>query len=376
MPRVAIIAGEPSGDRLAAALIQAMRAHRGDLVFRGVAGPAMRAAGCDAWAPMDRLAVMGVGEILRRYRELRALRRRIVESIRSWQPDVFIGVDAPEFNLAVEEQLRAAGTRCVHYVSPSVWAWREKRLRQLRRAVDRLLVLFPFEETYYRGREVPFRYVGHPLADELRAPPDRGQVRRNLGLSPGDRVLAVLPGSRENEIRHHAKIFSKAAGLCVRKNPDLKVLVPLVNESHEQAWRRLSSAPAIGMQFHPGMAREALAAADAALVASGTATLEAMLLGCPMVVAYRASWLSYVFIRPLLRLPRFSLPNIIAGSAVVPEYIQGAARPAALAAGLLELLQPGSGAAQRQRKKFAMLARRFPPNASARAADAVLELLP
>jgi lipid-A-disaccharide synthase len=375
MPRVAIIAGEPSGDQLAAALIRALRAQRNDLEFCGIAGPAMIAAGCSAWAPMERLAVMGLGEILRRYRELRAFQQQTTTFFRIWQPDVFIGVDAPEFNLAVEESLHASGIRCLHYVSPSVWAWRERRLQLLRRAVNRLLVLFPFEETYFRDRDVPYRYVGHPLVDELRTLPDPAKLRTALGLSSADRVLALLPGSRENEIRHHAKMFLRAARLCRKKIPDLKVLVPLVNEHHEHLWHRLLQGAASEVRFHRGRSREILAVADAALITSGTATLEAMLLGCPMVVAYRASWLSYIFIRPLLRLRRFSLPNLIAGSAVVPEYIQGAVRPGVLASSLLELLQPGSPAAQRQRKQFARLAGQFPADASARAADVVLELL-
>ncbi|HTT07759.1 MAG TPA: lipid-A-disaccharide synthase [Gammaproteobacteria bacterium] len=377
MPRVAIIAGEPSGDRLAAALIRALRAQRNDLEFCGIAGPEMIAAGCSAWAPMGRLAVMGIGEILRRYRELRVLQHQVIDFLKIWLPDVFIGVDAPEFNLALEERLHASGIRCIHYVSPSVWAWRERRLQRLRRAVDRLLVLFPFEETYYRDRGgVPFRFVGHPLADELRALPDRASLRVTLGLTPFDRVLALLPGSRENELRHHAKIFLRTAALCRKKFPDLKVLVPLVSEDHERLWRDLLPDAGPEVRFPRGRSREALAVADAALITSGTATLEAMLLGCPMVVAYRASWLSYAFIRPLLRLRRFSLPNLIARSSIVPEYIQGAARPGALALSLLELLQPGAAAAARQRKRFARLAGQFPPNASARAADAVLELLP
>lgn len=375
MRQVCIVAGEPSGDLLAAALIRALRARVGDLEFTGIAGPAMQAAGCAVWERLDPLSVMGVPEIIRRYPELRALQRRAIEHFRTLRPDVYIGVDAPEFNLGVEVALHAAGIRTVHYVSPTVWAWREGRLKNVRRGVDLMLTLFPFEEDYYRARGVPVAFVGHPLADELAVAPRRDDVRLALGLDSTRPLLALLPGSRGSELRHHAGPFLRTASLCAEAHPELQVAAPLVDAPAAAALEaaRARFAPSLPMKLYAGRSREVLVAADIGLIASGTATLEAMLLGCPMVVAYRAAWLSYVLIRPLIRISRFALPNLLAGEAIVPECIQGDARPRRMAREVLALLE-SSEAQARQRERFRALQGRLGRNASERAADAVLAL--
>ena len=211
MLRIGVVAGEPSGDQLAAGLIAALRNRRPDLDAFGIAGPRMAASGCKVWQPMERLAVMGIGEIIARYPELKRLQRDTIAYFLAQRPDVFIGVDAPEFNLEVEEQLRRAGIRTVHYVSPTVWAWREGRLKKIRRAVDLMLTLFPFEETYYRSRDMAVRFVGHPLVDELSQGPGRAHARERLAIAPDAVVLALLPGSRGSELKHHAVPFPSSA---------------------------------------------------------------------------------------------------------------------------------------------------------------------
>jgi lipid-A-disaccharide synthase len=376
MLRVAIVAGEPSGDLLAAGLIRELRQRVDALEVIGIAGPAMQAAGCVAWESIERLAVMGVPEIIRRYPALKALQRRTIDHVRAVRPDVFVGVDAPEFNLGIEIALRAAGIRTVHYVSPSVWAWRESRLQAIERGVDLMLVLFPFEETYYQEQMVPVAYVGHPLAGALAAGPTRESARAALGWDTREPVLAVLPGSRVSELKHHAQPFLKAALQCAKNVPGLRVAIPLVDDQAARWMRHAVTrhAPGLPATCHVGRTSEVLAAADVGLIASGTATLEALLLDCPMVVAYRVHWLSYALIRPLVRISRFSLPNLLAAADIVPEYIQGAATPANLASHLQELLNDAEARA-RQLEHFAAIRTTLAQDASAKAAEAVLALV-
>lgn len=375
MLRVALIAGEPSGDLLGAGLLRALAMQSGPIDAQGIAGPAMIEAGCRAWDGIERLAVMGLPEIIRRYPELRRLQRQTIARVISMRPDVLIGIDAPEFNLGLEKAVRAAGIRTVHYVSPSVWAWREGRLKTIRAGVDLMLTLFAFEARYYHQRGIPVSFVGHPLVEELADAPDRATARAGLGIDAAQRVLAVLPGSRGSELKHHTGVFLLAAGLCAAQIPGLAVIVPVLSERAAAAIRevRQAVAPALDVRIEVGKTRQVLAAADAGLIASGTATLEALLLDCPMVVAYRVHWLSYLLIRPLIRIDRFALPNLLAGGDIVPECIQRAATPAALAAALMELLQ-GAGAASRQRENFRRLRSEMGGGASARAAAAVLGL--
>lgn len=375
MLRVAIVAGEPSGDLLAAGLLRALKAKAGRIAAEGIAGPRMRAEGCEAWESIDRLAVMGLPEIIRRYPELRALQRETVRRVIATRPDVFIGVDAPEFNLGIEVAVREAGIPTVHYVSPSVWAWREGRIRTILRGVDLMLTLFPFEARHFERYSLPVVCVGHPMVEELASAATRPQARAALEVPADTRLLALLPGSRMSELRHHAAPFLLAAAACRQAMPGLKVMVPLLTReaaaSVQAAQARV--APGLAVDYVIGRSREVLAAADAALIVSGTATLEALLLDCPMVVAYRAHWLSYALIRPLIRIRRFALPNLLAEEDVVAECIQRNANPATMSARLLELLGDAE-AARRQRGRFAAIRAALPAGASGRAADAVLAL--
>lgn len=373
MLRVAIVAGEPSGDLLAAGLLRAISA-RVATAAEGIAGPRMIEAGCRAWDGIERLAVMGLPEIIRRYPELRRLQRQTIERIIAMRPDVCIGVDAPEFNLGIEKAVRAAGIRTVHYVSPSVWAWREGRLRTIRAGVDLMLTLFPFEARYYEQRDIPVCFVGHPLVEELARVATRDECRASLGLDAGARVVAVLPGSRGSELRYHAEPFIAAVARCARQVRGLCAIVPVLDERAAAVMRGAAQRLDVDVRIVIGRAREVLRAADAGLIASGTATLEALLLGCPMVVAYRVHWLSYGLIRPLIRIDRFALPNLLAGRAIVPERIQREATPASLAAALLPLLED-TGAADAQREAFRSVRGQFGLGASERAAQAVLKLL-
>ncbi|MCG3200821.1 MAG: Lipid-A-disaccharide synthase [Gammaproteobacteria bacterium] len=375
MLRVAIVAGEPSGDLLAAGLLRALKAKSQGLAAAGIAGPRMRAQGCEAWESIDRLAVMGLPEIIRRYPELRALQRETVRRIIAMRPDVYIGVDAPEFNLGIEVEVRAAGIPTVHYVSPSVWAWREGRIRTILRGVDLMLTLFPFEARHFERYSLPVVCVGHPLVEELASAAARPRARAALEVPADTPLLALLPGSRMSELRHHAAPFLLAAAGCRRAMPALKVMVPLLTREAAASVQAVQArvAPGLAVDYVIGRSREVLAAADAALIVSGTATLEALLLDCPMVVAYRAHWLSYALIRPLIRTRRFALPNLLAEADVVPECIQRDAKPATMSARLLGLLGD-AGSARRQRVGFAAIRAALPAGASGRAADAVLAL--
>ena len=332
--RIGIVAGEPSGDRLGAGLIAALRCREDHLEFEGIGGARMQEAGCKLLYPMDRLAVMGVFEILGRYRELAAARSRLAEHFLSSPPDLFVGIDAPEFNLALEERLRAAGVRTAHYVSPQVWAWRPWRVRRIGRAVDLMLVLFPFEENFYRAHGIPVKFVGHPLADEMIADAnDKEAARAALGLSSDRPVVGLLPGSRSNEWRYHVEPFLRSALELCAARPDLQC-------AFAASWRegrlyiegilhRLD--PELPIKVFEQRTREVIAAADVVLTVSGTASLETLLVGRPMVVSYRMSALSYLVARLLVRVPFFSLPNLLAGRRLVPEILQGEVEPRRLA---------------------------------------------
>lgn len=376
MLRVAIVAGEHSGDLLAAGLIRALRDRVGALEVSGIAGPAMQAEDCAVWDSIDRLAVMGLPEIIRRYPELKALQRETIARVIALRPDVFIGVDAPEFNLGLEIAVRAAGIPTVHYVSPSVWAWREGRLKTIRRGVDLMLTLFPFEASWFRDHTLPVEFVGHPLSDDLADGPTRAASRASLGWDAEEPVLAVLPGSRMSELKHHAEPFLKAAARCAERIAGLRVAVPLVDARAVERWRNAAAqyAPELAISTYVSRSRDVLAAADVALIASGTATFEALLLGCPMVIAYRGHWLSYALIRPLIRVNRFGLPNLLAGTDVVPECIQRDANAQTLADRLMALLGNAQARAA-QRECFMRLKAQLGRGASDRAAAAVLALL-
>ncbi len=334
--RVAIVAGEHSGDALGAALIQALRTELGgrELQVRGVAGPAMRAAGCEALADAHELAVMGLIEPLRHLPRLLALRARLLRELREFRPQVFIGVDAPAFNLTLAGQFRAHGIRTVQYVSPQIWAWRQGRARKIARRCDLVLCLLPFEPAFYERYAVQAQFVGHPLADQVPLEPDRAAARAALGLSAAP-VLALLPGSRLGEVERLAVPFIESAAALAQAHPELQVIAamanPAVRAQFDGALARLAGQKRLAalpeMRILDGQARTALTAADVTLVASGTASLEALLCRCPMVVAYRVSGLTAMLVRTLrlVRLPRFSLPNLLAGETLAPEFFQEAA---------------------------------------------------
>ena len=376
MARIGIVAGESSGDRLGAGLIKELYKRRSDLAIEGVAGPSMIEAGCKALYPMNRLAVMGIVEVLGRYRGLLRLRKKLVEHFLADPPDLFIGIDAPEFNLELEEQLHQAEIPTVHYVGPQVWAWREGRLAKIARAVDLMLVLFPFEEAYYRRHAIPVRFVGHPLADEIPLDIDKFQLRTDLGLPVSKTIMALLPGSRANEWRYHVEPFIHTALWLTHRHPGLHFAIPLVSpESRNSVQGMLDRiGPDLPVSLYDGRSREVLGAADVVLTVSGTASLESLLLKRPMVVVYRMGWLSYAIARLMVRLPYFSLPNLLAGRRIIPELLQSEVQPEKLGQAILHWLAHPEAVIALQRE-FTELHRSLRRKASSRAAEAVLELL-
>ena len=371
-----MVAGEVSGDYLGASLIAALRSLRPDLQYEGVAGPQMAAAGCVKVADSERLAVMGIVETLGRLPELLRLRRNLGKRWCANPPDLFVGIDAPDFNLALEKRLRACGVPVVHYVSPSVWAWREQRVQKIGRAVDQILTLFPFEADFYTRYGVPARFVGHPLADSIPFVSECAAARRALGIPEAGELVALLPGSRQSELHFRATDFLRAAEWLAVRRPGLRFVLPLA-ASHlrpelEKALARAGQG--LTLAVFDGRAQEAMAAADVVLLASGTAALEALLVGRPMVVAYRLAPISYALVKPLVRVPYCSLPNHLAGRPVVPELIQGAATPEALGQAVLEYLEdPQKGRALTE--EFQRIHRELRQDASRKAAEAILELL-
>jgi lipid-A-disaccharide synthase len=375
-PRIGLVAGETSGDQLGAGLIEALRARFPDAEFAGIGGDRMRAAGLDAWHDSDELAVMGLAEVLAHLPRLLRVRRDLRERMLAWKPDVFVGIDAPDFNLGVERWLKERGVRTVHDVSPSVWAWRESRAAKIGRSADRVLCLFPMEPPIYARHGIDARYIGHPLADALPLDPDRNAAREALGLSPDARVLAVLPGSRLGEIHRLGRIFFEAAARLARELPGLQVVVPAANAACRQAIESVRPADLKDFLVLDGDAQRAMIASDAVLLASGTAALEAMLCKRPMVVAYRLAPVSHAIVRAfgLLKVEHVSLPNVLAGEALVPELLQDACTPDRLADALLPYLRsPDADLLLQPRFRELHLALRR--DASARAADAIAELL-
>ncbi len=375
---VGIVANEPSGDLLGASIVREIRRRYPDARFIGVAGPRMQEAGCATLIEMERLSVMGLTEVLGHLRELLKIRRDLVGYFLAHRPDVFIGVDAPDFNLGLERQLREQGIKTVHLVSPTVWAWRPGRVKGIRRAVDLMLSIFPFEETFLRGHGVPATYVGHPLADEIPLEVDRLGARADLGLPPEATIVALLPGSRVGEMQRLAAPFIETALLCLKARPDLRFVVPIVNARLramlETELRRL--APRLPVTLVDGRSREVIAAADVVLTASGTATLETLLLKRPMVVAYRIHPLSYHLVKwlGLVKVPYVAMANLLAGRALAPEFIQERCQPALMAPALLAFLEDDRRVAEIQ-AEYGRLHRDLRRNAASAAATAVLDLI-
>ena len=339
--RIGMVAGEASGDALGAELIGALRAQRPDAVFEGVAGERMRAAGCRALAEVEDLSVMGLAEVLGRLPSLLRLRRRLRRHFLATPPDLFVGIDAPDFNLGLERRLKRAGIRTAHYVSPSVWAWRRYRVRRIARSTDRVLTLFPFEADFYRAHGVDAEFTGHPLVDRIPAAPGRERARRLLGLAGAAPCIALLPGSRRSEVERLLPLFLETARHCVARRPGLRFVLPVAGPWLAASVRQVlrQGFGDVPLTVIDGRAHEAMAAADAVLLASGTATLECLLLERPMVVAYRLHPVTFHLIHPLLSTPWVALPNLLAARELVPEFLQGAARPAVLGDALLDALQ-------------------------------------
>lgn len=369
--RIALVAGEASGDILGAGLMRALRARHPEVEFIGIGGPLMEAEGMVSYFPQERLAVMGLVEVLGRLPELLRRRRRLLKDLLAARPDAFIGIDAPDFNLDLEHRLRRAGIATVHYVSPSVWAWRQKRVFKIREACDLMLTLLPFEARFYEEHQVPVRFVGHPLADTIALEPDRAVARARLGIPAQACVVALLPGSRGGEVARLGGLFLEAAERLHAQRPGVRFVLPCATPARRQQLEALLGSRTLPVTLLDGQSHEALAACDAVLIASGTATLEAMLFKRPMVVAYRLAPLTYRILRRLVKSPYVSLPNLLAGRALVPELIQDAATAESLSAAILPLLDDG----QSQTEGFLTLHQTLRRDASAQAADAVLQLV-
>jgi len=377
--RIVIVAGETSGDNLAAGLIKALNARRPGLSFEGVAGPAMQAAGCTAWANSSELAVMGLVEVLAHLPRLLALRRRVVDRALAQPPALFIGVDAPEFNLGLAARLRSAGIPTVQYVSPQVWAWRQGRVAGMSRTLDLVLCLLPFERTFYQGFGLAAEFVGHPLADKLPLVADRVAARQALGVPADAVVIALLPGSREGEVRRLAGDFIAAARLLAERRPGLRFLAPMATAEAGRLFEAELAARGgadLPIQCFAGRSSEVLTAADCVLVASGTATLETLLCKRPMVVAYRVGGLTAWLARRLrlVKARYFSQPNLLAGREVVPELLQEAVTPERIASEVERWLDHPEEVAKLV-DTFGEIHETLRRGASERAADAVLALL-
>jgi lipid-A-disaccharide synthase len=378
MPKcIAMVAGEASGDMLASHLIRALRKHHPDARFFGIGGPQMEREGFEVLWPCERLAVHGYVDALKRYRELSNIRRAMLVRITQERPDAFIGVDAPDFNLWLEQRVRDSGTPSIHFVSPSIWAWRGGRIRRIARSVSHMLCLFPFEPALYRDAGVPVTYVGHPLADEFPLEPDRGAMRERLSLRADARVIALLPGSRESEVRNLARTCIETAQILASRHPDAVFLVPLATRETRRIFEQAlydAGANELPLRVLFGHAVDAMIAADAVLVASGTASLEAALLKRPMVICYRIGKWQYRLMKRMAYLPWVGLPNILCNESLVPELLQDEATPQALADALDGWLNDPA-ACERLTERFTRLHQDLRQDTATRAADAVLPYL-
>ena len=372
-----MVAGEASGDLLGAHLIAALKARRAELVFSGIGGPKMLAQGFDSHVPMEKLAVRGYAEVLRHYREITDIRRRLGGRLLSERPAAFIGVDSSDFNLDLERRLKESGIPAIHYVSPAIWAWRGWRLRRIARSVTHLLAMFPFEPALYEKAGVPVTYVGHPLADVIPLNPDKALARAELRLPSSSRVIALLPGSRRSELHYMADLFVLTARRLLQDLPNAHFVCPTASrttrELFEAALRR-HEARDLPLTLLFGHSHEALAAAEIALVASGTATLETALFKTPLVITYKQSPITWAIQKRMAYLPYIGMPNILAGERLVPEFVQEKATPGALAEALLALLHDAA-ARRRQVDKFREIHAILRQGTAQKAADAVLGIL-
>ena len=377
-PTVAMVAGETSGDLLAGLLLKGLKARWPDLQSFGIGGSQMARNGFDAWWPSDQLAVRGYVEVLRHYRKIVGIREQLKTRLLANPPDIFIGVDAPDFNLDLEAALKAQGIKTVHFVCPSIWAWRADRLEKIRRSADHVLCIFPFEVALLARHGIAATYVGHPLASEISMQPDRAAARAVLGLNNADTVVAVLPGSRQSEVNYLAERLFRAVALINRSQPAIKFIVPSIPVLKPEIERIAHDVGLKNVQIVNGQSHTALAACDVTLIASGTATLEAALFKRPMVIAYNMNWLSWRIMQRKQLQPWVGLPNILCEEFVVPELLQEAATPQALAEAVLKWLdikshEPAKIMALEQR--FTQLHTELQRNTSQLATDAIDKIL-
>ncbi|AGL83001.1 lipid-A-disaccharide synthase [Pseudomonas protegens] len=368
--RIALVAGEASGDILGAGLMRALKAQHPAVEFIGVGGPLMEAEGLVSYFPMERLAVMGLVEVLGRLRELLARRKKLIQTLIAEKPDVFIGIDAPDFTLNIELKLRQAGIKTVHYVSPSVWAWRQKRVLKIREGCDLMLTLFPFEARFYEEKGVPVKFVGHSLADAIPLEADRAAARAELGLPEGP-LVALMPGSRGGEVGRLGALFLDAAQRLRAMRPGVRFIMPCASPERRVQLEQLLANRDLPLTLLDGQSHKALAACDAVLIASGTATLEALLYKRPMVVAYRLAPLTFWILKRMVKSPYISLPNLLAQRLLVPELLQDDATADALAQTLSPLIEGG----EEQTRGFDEIHRTLRRDASNQAAQAVLGLI-
>lgn len=379
-PLIALVAGEISGDILGAGLINALKLHYPNARFIGVAGPRMIQAGCETLFDMEELAVMGLAEVVKHLPRLLKRRKQVIETMLAEKPDIFIGIDAPDFNLTVEEKLKASGIKTIHYVSPSVWAWRQNRVQKIARATNLVLAFLPFEKAFYDRFNVPCRFIGHTMADAIALKPNRSEACATLNLDETQRYLAILVGSRASEVGFLAEPFLKAAQILKQQYPDLQFLVPLVNDKRIAQFEQIKAqvAPELSVHILKGNARQAMIAAEASLLASGTAALEGMLCKSPMVVGYKMKAATYWLAKRLVKTKYISLPNLLADEMLVPELIQDECNPENLAWYLGNYLADDADHRKQRnelRQRFTELHKLIQCDADAQAAQAVVDVL-
>ncbi len=370
-----MVAGETSGDMLAASLVQGIKRRWSDTKIAGIGGPRMTEQGFDAWWPSEKLAVRGYVEVLRHYREIVGIRAQLRARLMAQKPELFIGVDAPDFNLDLEQDLKANGIKTMHFICPSIWAWRPKRIEKIRQSVNHVLCLFPFEVALLAQHGVDATYVGHPLAQLIPVKADRAAARATLGLADDAQVVAILPGSRQSEIKFLASRFFAAMAVINRTYPAIKFIVPVIPSLRTQITQAARAAGVLAqVQILEGQSHSALAACDVCLIASGTATLEAALFKRPMVIAYNMNWLSWQIMRRQKLQPWVGLPNILCNDFVVPEFLQDAATPAALADAVMDWLRHPAKLAPLQ-EKFNVLHAKLKRDTTQLTTDAIQKVL-
>ncbi len=372
-----MVAGEVSGDMLAARLLKGLRPRLPDARFHGIGGPRMAEQGFVSELPMETLTVRGLFEVIPRYREIKGIQNRLRDRLLAERPAACIGADYPGFNLGLEEQLRAAGIPTVHFISPQIWAWRGGRIKKIKRAVSHMLVVFPFEEAIYRQAGVPVTYIGHPLAEMIPLQVDQGAGRRALGLAGGARVVTVMPGSRMGELKYLSVPFAQAVRLLARRDPALRFIAPMAGERQRALFTALLARAGLSdvpIELVDGQSHTAIAAADAVLVASGTATLEVALFKKPMVIAYKVVEASWQIMRHMAYQPWIGLPNVLAREFVVPEFLQHAATPQALADAVWRQLEDVAGRA-RLEQRFTYMHHSLLRNSAQESAEAVLRVI-